>query len=436
MKAAFITYFTGISILAASSLSGWTQSNPTPIPTKVSFNEGCLQDAPDANDNLITNGDLSDGTPQTGQPPSTGWMLGDDPAVLRSEQISDTVINYFLEFTNPGSSISAVPKSNSTSTRYDLSFCAIIPAGGQIRISVGGVLIAGVPAVVGSSYNGLFKYTNIVVDLSGGASQSEKVFEFSYEGATGIEPAYLDNIELLPSASTGEEEPTTTPTQELPSPTPQPTGPSPTATPTMKLGTPTPTPTPAISADSVQMSANPPMLVVSPDDFVSSTQGVRKQVALSLDVIGSNGKKIDVTNIDDKAQVRFLVDTRGEAEGVGVVQGFEGSNWKSVSNQWMDMSKLMGTYQGRIYFFPLRAYTGTVRVIAEIKYKGGYGGKGDERTIRGVVPLVLQTDKAASLTTPTGTYNAITNMNLGKKAGDRGFRPDARTNLYFRERMK
>jgi hypothetical protein len=58
------------------------------------------------------------------------------------------------------------------------------------------------------------------------------------------------------------------------------------------------------------------MLLISPDDFITSMGGgARKQVALDFQVVGSTGEKMDVLSIDPDATVRFLVDTRGEAEG-------------------------------------------------------------------------------------------------------------------------
>lgn len=439
MKAKIWSYLrlAGISVLAATSIPTWAQQTPTPKPTAVPFLESCIQSELNADENLITNGDFTQGTLLEGEPPDTGWMLSNDTPVLRSEQIAADKVNYFLEFSSPGFLISAVPKANSTSTRFDLSFCAVIPAGGQIKILVGGVLVAGVPAITGSAYTGSFSLKSIVLNLSSNSSQSEKLIEFYYDGTSGVGPAYVDNILLEPSSAIGEDELTPSPTQEQPTPTPKPTGPSPTPTPSIKPGIPTPTATPAITADSVQMSANPPMLVVGPDDFAGTT-GPRKQVALDLDVIGSNGKKIDILAIDKDASIKFLVDARGEAEGVGVVQGFEsgGQDWQSIDNRQIDLSKFVGDYQGRAYFFPLKTFTGIVRVIVEIEYKGFANNQESTRKIRGVVPIVLQSDKESSMTNTTGSYNALQNMNLGKKAGDRGFRPDFRTNLYFRERIK
>jgi len=436
-KIGFFLRFVGIGVLAATTVPVWSQTTPTPKPTAVPFLQSCVENTLDADANLITNGDLTQGTLEEGQSPDVGWILGQDSPVLRSEAMAADKVNFYLQFQNTGSSISAVPKT-STYTRFDLSFCAVIPAGGQIKIVIGGVLVAGVPAVAGSEYIGSFSLKDIVIPLGSGSSQSEKTIEFYYDGPSGIGPAYLDNILLLPSVNSGEDDPTPSPTPEVPTPTPKPTGPSPTPTPTIKPGIPTPTATPAIVANSVQMSANPPMLVVSPDDFTGTNQGPRKQVSLDLNVIGSNGKKIDILAIDEDATIKFIVDTRGEAEGVGVVQGFENGsqNWQSIDNRQMDLSDFMGTYLGRACFFPLKTFTGIVRVIVEIEYDGLSNNQESSRKIRGVVPIVLQSDKDASMTNSTGSYNAVQNMNLGKKAGDRGFRPDLRTNLYFRERMK
>ncbi len=300
-------------------------------------------------------------------------------------------------------------------------------------------MIANVPSIAGEAFIGQFKKTSIIINLGSGASQNEKTIEFVYEGNDSAGPAYIDNILLLPSTISGGDEETPTPTVPEPTPTAEPEGPTPTPTPTVQPGIPTPTPTPAVTTHSVQMNANPPMLLISPDDFITSMGGgARKQVALDFQVVGSTGEKMDVLSIDPDATVRFLVDTRGEAEGVGYVEGFdvESQNWRSLTNQRIDLSRFKNTYQERAYFIPSKPYTGTVRVIVEIEYDGWANGREETRKLRGVVPIVLQVDKSASLTHVTGTFNPTQNMSIGKKPGDRGFRPDARTNLFFRERMK
>ncbi|MBN2325562.1 MAG: hypothetical protein JXR73_00310 [Candidatus Omnitrophica bacterium] len=438
MKAKHIFYETLISmsvILLGLSGISWTQD-----ADQVPFGSNCYEDEAVAdNDNYIVNGDFSEGDLQVGLPPDTGWMAGEQSAVLQMNSVAADLDNYFLEFTDAGSSISTVPSGASNYTKYVLSFCVIVPEGGQIQIYVGGALVAGAPAVVGPAFNGLFTY-NVLMNIASG-SQSDKTIQFYYQGDLGAGPAYIDHVRLVPDTSSTDDNPTPTPTVEEPTPTPPPSGPTPTPTPTLVPGRPTPTPTPAITANSVQMTVNPPMLVVSPDDFAatsSSAGSIKKQVSLDLEVIGSNGEKINILDIDKDATIRFIVDTRGEAENVGFVQGFEADNsdWTSINNRRIDLDEFINDYGGRAYFFPTKAYTGAVRVIAEIEYDGWANGKEESREIRGVAPIVLQVDKSSSLTDVTGTYNAMQNYNLGKKAGDRGFRPDMRTNLYFRERMQ
>ncbi|MGC9330230.1 MAG: hypothetical protein ACP5I1_21515, partial [Candidatus Hinthialibacter sp.] len=307
----------------------------------------------------------------------TGWMAGEQPAVLQMNSVAADLDNYFLKFPEVGASISTVPSGNSNYTKFTLSFCVIVPEGGQIQIYAGGELVAGAPSVVGASFNGLFTY-ELFLNLSGG-SQSDKTIEFFYEGSVGIEPAYIDHVRLVPKTSSTDDDPTPTPTVEEPTPTPEPSGPTPTPTPTLVPGRPTPTPTPAITANSVQLSPNPPMLVVSPDDFAattSSTGGIKKQISLDLEVIGSNGEKINILDLDEDATIRFIVDTRGEAENVGYVQGFESdsSDWTSINNRRIDLEEFVNDYGGRAYFFPTKAYTGTVRVITEIEYKSWVNG--------------------------------------------------------------
>jgi len=64
------------------------------------------------------------------------------------------------------------------------------------------------------------------------------------------------------------------------------------------------------------------------------------------------------------------------------------------------------------------------------------GGQRVRQEIRGVVPIITRTDANISFTGATGTFNPARNAAAGRSAGDRGFRPDQRTNLYFREHMQ
>jgi hypothetical protein len=421
-----------IVIVFCAALPGCTQT-PTPAPTFVPFSPGCTSQVIDAEENLITNGDFQDSS-ITGGTPSTGWFPGKLSPVLGSEIVSADEINYFL-LLEPGSSISTVPKTESGYSRFDLSFCTAVPPGGQIRVYVGGVLKAGIP--VEPSVGKFDEFTQVVfMNLGAGASTSEKLIELTYEG---IEPAYIDNVQLIPHIGGNDNNPTPTPTIAEPTPTPTQSGEAPTPTPTLFPGMVTPTPTPGVTADSIQIVANPPMLIVKPDDFAaSSNNGGRKQIALDMQVVGSNGEKINVLDIDEDATIEFTLDSRGEAQGVGYIQGFQASsrNWNNMTNRRKDLADFYEDEGGRVYFFPSKPFEGTVKVIVEIEYDGWANQREEKRKIRGVVPIYLRVDRQASLTNATGSLNAVQNANLGRKPGDRGFRPDSRTNLYYRELMQ
>ncbi len=414
---------------------GYTQTQtPTPAPTAVPFQTGCTEKVIDAEKNLITNGDFQQGSLIVGAPPMIGWLPGEISPVLRKEVLPSGAENYFLSL-EPGTSIAAVPKTEGNYVRFDLTFCTAVPPGGQIRVFVGGMLIAGIPVETGQ---GLFNETTLTLNmnLGAGATDSEKKIEFVYDGAA---PAYIDNVQLVPHIGGNDNNPTPTPTIAEPTPTPTEKGEDPTPTPTFAPGIVTPTPTPGVTADSIQIVANPPMLIVKPDDFsVRNTTGGSKQIALDMQVIGSNGEKINIVDIDKDATIQFTLDSRGEAEGVGYIQGFQPAsrNWKNMMNRRIDLDDFYDDAGGRVYFFPAKPFEGTVKIIVEIEYKGWANQREESRKIRGVVPIYLRVDRQASLTNATGSLNAVQNANLGRKPGDRGFRPDSRTNLYYRELMQ
>ncbi|HOJ62744.1 MAG TPA: hypothetical protein PK878_20920, partial [bacterium] len=310
--------------------------------------------------------------------------------------------------------------------RFELSFCVVVPEDGMLEISVGGQPWLYVPSSRGASYNGTYRGT-LRANLSNSAPPAERTIQFFYDGPGS---ALIDNVQLIYNPSSDGEDATPTPTMEVPTPTPTPQSTPVTPTPTVPLGIATPTPTPALTENSIQVIANPPMLLLSPDDFTGTSLGQKKQITLDLQVVGSNGEKLDLLQIDPDATVTFTVESRGDAAGVGIIQEFRNNNYQTVNSQ----KKLKDV--GQLHFVPLRPYNGTVRVIIEIEYKSYASGKEERRKIRGVVPLFLRTDDRASLIYPTGTFDPKQNFNVGRKAGDRGFRPDMRTNLYFRERLQ
>ncbi len=401
-----------------------SQAQPTPTPTVVPLPAACIDAGVDEENSLIRNGDFETGYLDTGLPPGGGWDPGEVPGVLQVQFITEEVANHYLELPS-GGSMSQVPKASSF-LRFELTFCAVVPEEGIVQISVGGQPWLYVPAARGIAYNGAFKGV-IRANLSNSVPAAERTIEFLYDGPGS---ALIDNVQLLYRPSgTGEDE-TPTPTVALPTPTPTPRSTPATPTPTVPLGIPTPTPTPGLTDDSVQVIANPPMMLLSPDDFTGTNLGQKKQITLDLQVVGSNGEKLDILKIDPEANVTFTVESRGDAAGVGVIQEFDNNNYQDLNSR----KKLKDV--GQLHFVPLRPYNGTVRVIIEIEYKSYASGKEELRKIRGVVPIFLRTDDRASLIYPTGTFDPKQNFNLGRKAGDRGYRPDVRTNLYFRERLQ
>ena len=110
----------------------------------------------------------------------------------------------------------------------------------------------------------------------------------------------------------------------------------------------------------------------------------------------------------------------------------ENGNSNIITGQRRRISDL----EGPTYFVPLKPYDGVIRVILDIEYQPQGGEEGSRQEIRGVIPIVLRTDPQGSYTGATGTFDMKQNLSVGRKAGDRGFRPDIRTNLYFRELMQ
>ena len=140
---------------------------------------------------------------------------------------------------------------------------------------------------------------------------------------------------------------------------------------------------------------------------------------------------IDITGIDPDATVRFDIETRGDAANIGTIRQLSGtSNWRTINRQSIKLSDLES-----FQFFPTKPYNGTVKIIADIEYKSFVRGKEEKRKIRGVIPIVLRVNSLSSLTNATGSFNPAQNFGLNRKPGDRGFRPDVRTNLFFRERF-
>jgi len=398
-----------------------------PEPTRVPFNQACLDAGVDEN-NLIRNGDFETGNRVPDFPPGGGWNDAGAGSVIRREVISDEQINHYLQL-NPGSVISQVPSTESNYNFFDLKLCAIIPEGGQLQISFGGNTVAFFPLTPGNSISGQLEDQKIGLDLSTGESSSSNRMEILYINPSG-EPALIDNLQLIVNTNPGGDG-DETPTPEIPEETPTPVsgGPTITPTPTFFPGRATPRPTPGITDHSVQAIVNPPMLMVSPDDFAGREHS--KIINLDLQIVGSDGEPIDITGIDPDATVRFDIETRGDAANIGTIRQLSGtSNWRTINRQSIKLSDLES-----FQFFPTKPYNGTVKIIADIEYKSFVRGKEEKRKIRGVIPIVLRVNSLSSLTNATGSFNPAQNFGLNRKPGDRGFRPDVRTNLFFRERF-
>ena len=258
----------------------------------------CNDDGVDEN-NLIPNGDYEI-VGSINNP--AGWIPGPDTGnVLQTQVLPDDTVNNYIMLQN-NQSISIIPsRDGSPYTTYILTFCGVVQDG-QIFIQFGNSQSDLYPAIAGSA-SGLYQSRNAFrLDLQNNPEGYPLILTFF--GNNGY--ALIDNVQLLPDTSTGEDqptpEPTPSPTVPMPTPTPQGT-PLPTNTPLPPL-MPTPTSTPVLTAQSLQVIANPPMMVVSPDDVANPALGFRKQVELAIQLVGADGQPISFADIlaeDDNA---------------------------------------------------------------------------------------------------------------------------------------
>ncbi len=413
------TLFMATALFAISA----NAQEPTPTPTLVRFAFACSGGTDP--DSLVINGDFESEVGTVGQVPPgfSGGNSGLSGTLQR--QVFNNRLQQFAELRS-GASLSTNPQPNQGQDRlatnfFILRFCAVVN-GGDLTVEFENFSIT-----LESGTRTQFESSPIRADLgsAGAAEQTPITFTFFGDGV-----AVIDNVELIPDRRPGgDETPEPSPTPEMPSPTPSGTpGPSPTPTPTLVPGQPTWTPTPALSAQSVQVVADPPMLVLSSNDF-NTGSNPKKQILLDVKVIGSNGEEIAVTDIDEDATIQFTIDTRGEFQNAGrLLERLEGGTERTLQTQRRPMNDLE-----QVIFVPGKAFDGTVRVIVDIEFEGEVDGSREMQEIRGVVPIVFRTDKSASLTGGAGSFNLRNALNQGRKPGDRGFRPDQKTNLFFRE---
>jgi len=175
------------------------------------------------------------------------------------------------------------------------------------------------------------------------------------------------------------------------------------------------------------------MISVSPDDFADTTYGTKKQVAMDLQIVGSNGDFIDILATDPDATIRFELESGLGREPVGTINQRlrTGDSFETISMRRIKMEDLVQP----IYFRPTKPYSGTVRIIVTIEYEAIINGSPKKIKIQGVVPIYMRTDPNASSFAATGMFDPRQNMRLGRMPGDRGVGPDQRTNLLFRERF-
>lgn len=429
-------YLTGISLIAGTMLAAYAQIGTD----QVYSTNSCIGEI-ESIFNLTKNWDFE--LSVEGQTPPLGWTATDNTATTGMELGPDVdannnlLQNHFAVFED-GQSLVQEPNvdTKSTSTFFKVEFCAKVVSG-QFKIYVGDNEVLTFPTNPGDAEqkaSSLPFRPNPGLSTQNGASSNLVRIEFVGNGTNAM--GYVDNFALIPSAGDGNEN---TPT---PSPSPtaeQPTLPDrtpPTQVPTPLAGTPTPTPTPKLIAQSVQVIANPPMLTVGPDDFTNPA-GPGKQSYLNIQVIGSDGSLMPLASIDPNARIRINIDDKGATENVGYIRSFEigGGFDQSITDRESDF---IDTLQGKrmLAFVPTRSYDGAVRIVVDIEFDSLTEGQKVKKTIRGVAPIVLRTDPKASMIDATGQFNPAQNRRLGRQPGDRGFRPDQRTNLFFRERSE
>lgn len=413
---------------------------------QVSFDETCITGGVNDTLTLLDNGSFEE-EPFVGEVPS-GWQSlgGSPPAVLLAQpgplrdDEGNLVTNHFAAFEDGAVLLQRPnPNTNTSSTQYQLRLCANVQNGRLIvRLSRSGVssqTVLEVPAGGPGNFNGQATSSTFFADFSTSGVQNALI-QIEFEGAIEDAAAYIDNVELVPFQQSDGTEPTPTVTP-VSTPTPAPTNtPGPTVAPPEepRSGTPTPTPTPRLSANSVRILPNPPLLVTSPDDFASRS-GPSQQVQIDLQFTAPDGRPLDLLRIDPNAQIRIQVQEGGETTDAGYIRGFEEvGNDLDVSNQQRSLSDFVGGDQRfTLYFVPTRPVNSTIRIVADVEYEGVAAGRETQKEIRGVGQLVMRMDPSRSFIDPTGSFDPARNYRMGRQPGDRGFRPNLRTNLYFRE---
>ncbi len=432
---------TALSLLAAGLLAGAPLLANAQIGAGPVFTSNACISEPEPPINLSKNWDFE--LSFVGDTPPLGWIATQNPATTSSElgPLTDSnnnlIENHFAEFSD-GHSMAQEPNpdTQSGSNFYVIEFCARVISG-QFIITVGDDEVFKFPTNPGDvEQKARSPQFRPVPGLSNANGVSSNLVVVRFEGQTPISKGYIDNFVLRPaSGGTDENTPTPTPTEPVVQPT-LPNRTPPTSEPTPSAGTPTPTPTPKLIAQSVQVIANPPLLTVSPDDFANPA-GPRQSSYLNIQVIGSDGKPMDITRIDPNARIRVNIDEKGATENVGFIRSFEigGGHDQAITDREADFIDTLET-ERLLSFVPSRTYDGAVRIVVDIEFESITDGQKTKKTVRGVAPIVLRSDPKASMIDPTGQFNPSQNRRLGRQPGDRGFRPDQRTNLFFRERTE
>ncbi|MEW6235454.1 MAG: hypothetical protein AB1656_08725 [Candidatus Omnitrophota bacterium] len=416
------------SFLLCAGLSAMGQVNaPTPTPTAIQFAPAACANAGVAQDSVVVNGDF-----QADPSIILSWRTaaGAQAPTLISEELDKDVYNYFVML-QPNAGLSQTLSSDSSgASKYRIVLCYMV-SGGQLILTLGGRTFAVPELAATTQMSGEYKSMSIALALDV-SDKDKNTLTIIYNGS---DLAFIDNVQVIPY--TGDPEPETTPTP-TPQATPVPTaivtpGPTFTPRPTLRPGYPTPTPTPGWKDNSIQIVANPPLLLVNQDDFVglSGNQQTKKQIFLDYKVIGANGEPVDIMKIDPEATITFTIDEQGESTGAGVILQFKDNQYNRLTQR--EKIKDLG---GTLIFVPLKPFDGVVRIIVDIEYEGEGNNEKEQQELRGVIPIVMRIDPRASLTGSTGSFNPALNFSLGRQPGDRGFRPDLRTNLYFRERLE
>lgn len=427
-----------LSLFVMGGSLSWGQE-PTPTPVHMDEARGCVDAGVRENRTIVRNGDFET-NPEVGlAPPSWSAPGGLSDVVLFAEDVTNVTgeedVNHFVQI-EPGSGMSQNLNTDGVYTQYEINFCGKI-INGQVKVTLGGQTIPfpriQSEGVVGGSFS---SRQPIYLSLrSSSRNRLEITFE-PYEDLEGTEAeeavAYIDNVQVVPYISgSDDEDPSPTPTPEVtPEPTPEGT-PEPTFTPgpTVRPGEPTPTPTPRLTQRSLQAIADPPMLMMHMDDFAASgNQGTRKQSEITFQVIGSDGKPIDIRQVDPDAMVEIEI---AESVGSGNFYVYEDNRFEQVQNR----ERISEYPNNRFYFSPSSPFDGVVRIIITLEYEGEVNNRKKDLELTGVVPIVVRMDPSSPLSGPTGSFDPRSNFLQGRGPGDRGMRPNRRSNLYYRERV-